>query len=256
VPGQEPPASVHLAIIGVGDRRTHCVMVQRMRAPALRIVRIALRPALHFADRRIEVGETLSPGAFMVSRFVEKPDRARAEAFVRGGKHLWNAGMFFFEARTMARAIEAYLPDLWRGLEEIDRAARRGEERVALHSVFPALPSVSIDHGVMEKASAVAVVPGDFGWNDVGSWESAWELSAKDESGNALPHDAVAIDASGNFVCDRTTSAGKRVYALVGVSDLILVETDDAVLLIPRDRAQDVRAVVERLKTRGDEGRT
>ncbi len=202
----------------------------------------------------IEVGETLSTGAFMVSRFVEKPDRGRAEAFVRDGKHLWNAGMFFFEARTMARAIEAHLPDLWRGLEEIDAAARRGEEQAALAAVFPTLPSISIDHGVMEKASAVAVVPGDFGWNDVGSWESAWELSVKDEAGNGLPQSALAIDASGNFVCDRTTNPRKRVYALVGVSDMILVETDDAVLLIPRDRAQDVRAVVEHLKARGDKG--
>jgi mannose-1-phosphate guanylyltransferase len=203
----------------------------------------------------IEVGEVLSPGSFMVSRFVEKPERARADEFVRGGKHLWNAGMFFFEARTMARAIETHLPDLFRGLEEIDAAARRGEEESTLAAVFPTLPSISIDHGVMEKASAVAVVPGDFGWNDVGSWESAWELSTKDEARNGLPQDAVAIDASGNFVCDRTTTSGKRVYALVGVSDLILVETDDAVLLIPRDRAQDVRAVVERLKLRGDAGR-
>jgi mannose-1-phosphate guanylyltransferase len=203
----------------------------------------------------IEVGEALSGGAFRVSRFVEKPDRARAEQFVHGGKHLWNAGMFFFAARTMARAIEAHLPDLWRGLEEIDLAARQGEERRALDSVFPKLPSISIDHGVMEKASAVAVVPGDFGWNDVGSWESAWELAAKDDIGNSLPEGAVAVDARGNFVCDRTTSRSKRVYALVGVSDLILVETDDAVLLIPRDRAQDVRAVVDQLKTRGDTGR-
>jgi mannose-1-phosphate guanylyltransferase len=203
----------------------------------------------------IEVGDALSQGAFRVSRFVEKPDRARAEEFVRGGKHLWNAGMFFFAARTMARAIETHLPDLWRGLQEIDLAARQGDERRALHAVFPQLPSVSIDHGVMEKASAVAVVPGDFGWNDVGSWESAWELAKKDDVGNALPEDAVAVDAKGNFVCDRTTRSGKRVYALVGVSDLILVETDDAVLLIPRDRAQDVRAVVDRLKARGDKTR-
>jgi mannose-1-phosphate guanylyltransferase len=214
---------------------------------------VPLRPETGYGY--IEVGEPLSFGAFKVSRFVEKPDRARAEEYVRGGKHLWNAGMFFFQARTMARAIEAHLPDLWRGLEEIDRAARRGEERRALDAVFPGLPSVSLDHGVMEKATAVAVVPGDFGWNDVGSWESAWELAAKDDAGNALPDDAVAVDATGNFVCDRTTSGGKRVYALVGVSNVILVETDDAVLLIPRDRAQDVRAVVDRLKSRGDKGR-
>jgi mannose-1-phosphate guanylyltransferase len=107
----------------------------------------------------------------------------------------------------------------------------------------------------MEKADRIAVVPGDFGWNDVGSWESAWELAAKDGVKNALPEDAIAVDARGNYVCDRTTHGGRRVYALVGVSDLVLVETDDAVLLIPRERAQDVRAVVDELKARGDKSR-
>jgi mannose-1-phosphate guanylyltransferase len=203
----------------------------------------------------IEVGERISPRAARVTRFVEKPDRARAEAFVAGGKHLWNAGMFFFRARAMAQAIHRYMPDLYSGLLEIEEAAARGEEYDALARVFPTLPSISIDHGVMEKADRIAVVPGDFGWNDVGSWESAWELSAKDSANNAVPADAIVVDAQGNFVCDRTTGGNKRVYALVGVSNLVLVETDDAVLVIPRERAQDVREVVDQLKARGDRSR-
>ena len=96
---------------------------------------------------------------------------------------------------------------------------------------------------------------GDFGWNDVGSWESAWELATKDAQGNALPEGAVAVDARRNFVSDRTTGGTKRVIALVGVEDLVVVETDDAVLVIPRARAQDVRTVVDELKKRGDTGR-
>ena len=103
----------------------------------------------------------------------------------------------------------------------------------------------------MEHERRLAVVPGDFGWNDVGSWESTWELAAKDAEGNALPSDAVTVEAKGNLVCDLRTAGGKRVYAFVGVSDLVLVETDDAVLLLPRERAQDVRAVVEALKKAG-----
>jgi mannose-1-phosphate guanylyltransferase len=203
----------------------------------------------------IEVGERLSPSAFHVARFIEKPDRSRAEAFVAGGKHLWNAGMFFFRARTMARAIEQHMPSLYRGLVDIEDAAARGQEPEVLARVFPTLPSVSIDHGIMEKAERIAVVPGDFGWNDVGSWESAWELARKDVANNALPDNAIAVDAKGNYVCDRTTVGGKRVYALVGVSDLVLVETDDAVLLIPRERAQDVREVVQILRSRNDQSR-
>jgi mannose-1-phosphate guanylyltransferase len=209
----------------------------------------------------IEVADRLAPSArglpeaYRVARFVEKPDRARAESFVAGKRHLWNAGMFFFRGRAMTRAIEAHMPELWRGLEEIEVAAHRGEETEALSRVFPRLPSVSIDNGVMEKAERIAVVPGDFGWNDVGSWESAWELAPKDAEENALPEGAVKVDARGNYVCDRTSGTSRRVYALVGVSNLVLVETDDAVLLIPRERAQEVRAVVEALKARGDKGR-
>jgi mannose-1-phosphate guanylyltransferase len=192
-----------------------------------------------------------------VARFVEKPDRARAEAYVAGGKHLWNAGMFFFRAKEMLGAIESCLPELSAGLRKIDAAAARGEEARELAATFPVLPSISIDHGVMEKASKLAVVPGSFGWNDLGSWESAWELAEKDGAGNALPADAVAIDAHRNIVRDLTTGAGaKRVYALVGVSDLVVVETDDAVLVMPRERAQDVKAVVTELKKRGDGAKT
>ena len=203
----------------------------------------------------IEVGPEVQPGLTGVARFVEKPDLARAQAYVDGKKHLWNAGMFFFRARVMKEAIDRFLPELGRGLDALDRAAAESpaREAAALEEVFPTLPSVSIDHGVMEKAPRLAVVEGSFGWNDVGSWQSAWELAKKDADGNALPEGGVAVDARGNLVSDRTTGASPRkVFALVGVSDLVVVETDDAVLIIPRERAQDVRAVVQALKTRGD----
>jgi mannose-1-phosphate guanylyltransferase len=202
----------------------------------------------------IELGADLDDGTREVARFVEKPDRARAEQYVAGGKHLWNAGMFFFRAETMLSAIRAHMPELADGLARIDAAAARGEEANELAATFPALPSTSIDHGVMERTSNLAVVPGSFGWNDVGSWESAWELASKDCDGNALPPNAVAVDAHGNLVRDLTGDTGNRrkVFALVGVRDLVIVETDDAVLVIPRDRAQDVRAIVQALKKRGD----
>jgi mannose-1-phosphate guanylyltransferase len=201
----------------------------------------------------VEIGAAIGGGkAHEVARFVEKPDRARAEEYVRGGKHLWNAGMFFFKAKDMVAAIREHLPALAKGLDAIDAAAKRGDEAKELAATFPALPSISIDHGVMEKAKRLAVVPGSFGWNDVGSWESAWELATKDANGNALPDGGVAVDARGNLVRDLTSGGSRKVYALVGVKDLVVVETDDAVLVIPRERAQDVRDVVKALKDRGD----
>jgi mannose-1-phosphate guanylyltransferase len=200
----------------------------------------------------IEVGEPVKDGVNAVARFVEKPDRAKAQTFLDGGKHLWNAGMFFFRARVMRDAIARHLPALGAGLEELDAAAARGDEAGALARLFPTFPSISIDHGVMEKASKLAVVPGRFGWNDIGSWEVAWELASRDASGNAAPEGTVAVDATRNLVKDLTTGGSRKRFALVGVHDLVLVETDDAVLVIPRERAQDVRAVVDALQARGE----
>jgi mannose-1-phosphate guanylyltransferase len=191
----------------------------------------------------IELGPEKSTGVSSVHRFVEKPDLARAKEYVAGGKHLWNAGMFFFRASVMTAAIDQHLPELGRGLAKIDA------EAAALATIFPTLPSISIDHGVMEKAANVSVVRGDFGWNDVGGWQSAWELADKDADGNALPEGAIAVDARGNLV--RDLGGNKRVIALVGVSDLVVVDTGDALLVIPRDRAQDVRAIVDALKAQG-----
>jgi mannose-1-phosphate guanylyltransferase len=203
----------------------------------------------------IELGEPREGGARRVLRFVEKPDRARAEAFFSSGRYLWNAGMFFFRARDMVAAVRAHLPALGDGLDAIDRAAAAGDEDAAVERIFPTLPSISIDHGVMEKVGELAVVPGDFGWNDVGSWQSAWELAAKDEAGNAAPEGTVLVAAKENLVVDlRSKPAGERVIALLGVEGLVIVETDDALLVVPRERAQDVRDVVDRLKKDGRSG--
>jgi len=204
----------------------------------------------------IEVGQKISTHAWEVARFVEKPNRERAEEFLAGGKHLWNGGMFFFRAKDMLVAIDTYLPELANGLKAIDEAAAAGNEPTVLAEIFPKLPSISIDHGVMEKADKLAVVQGDFGWSDVGSWESAWELAKKDDDGNALPDGAVVVDARNNLAVDLTTRADgkKKIVALIGVSDLVIVETDDALLVIPRDRAQDVRSAVDVLKSRGKTG--
>lgn len=196
----------------------------------------------------IELGD--APGdapARPVKRFVEKPDRARAEGFVKEGpsRFLWNAGMFFFRVRDMAALLEQHLPSVAAGVAQMTDATKVKE-------IFPTLQSISIDHGVMEKAEGLAVVPGDFGWNDVGSWQSAWELGAKDAAGNALDSAGdVAVDAKNNLVRVLGAAKGKKVVALVGVEDLVVVDTDDALLVIPRDRAQDVKLVVEALKAAG-----
>ncbi len=181
----------------------------------------------------IEVGDAVAEGVHAAGRFVEKPSREKAEGYVAGGRHLWNAGMFIFQARAMRAAIAQHLPALAAGLDRLDEAAKQGREAAVLPEVFPTLPAVSIDHGVMERAARIAVVPGAFGWNDVGSWQATWEMSSRDGAGNAVPEGTITVDARGNLVRDLSDARANRRWALVGVSDLVIVETDDAVLVIP-----------------------
>jgi mannose-1-phosphate guanylyltransferase len=195
--------------------------------------------------------DEIAEGLRRVVRFVEKPDRARAREYVESGRHFWNSGMFFFRADAMLAAIANHLPALSEGLARIEQAAAHGpeQERAETARVFEATEPVSIDYGIMERADALNVVPASFGWSDLGSWESAWELSERDAANNAADAGAVLIDSSGNLV--RDFGAAGRTIALVGVRDMCVVLTDDALLVIPRERAQDVRRVVEELERRG-----
>lgn len=211
---------------------------------------VPTRPETGYGYIELE-GTAVAGTATKVARFVEKPDRARAETFLAGGKHLWNAGMFFFRASDMLAAIRVHLPDLADGIEALRASRGSGDSDAALKRVFPTLPSISLDHGVLEKQAGLAVVPGDFGWNDVGSWQSAWELAEKDGEHNALTPGTVAVDARGNLVVQYAGAKPGKIIALVGVHDLCVVETEDAILIIPKDRAQDVRSVIEHIEKSG-----
>jgi mannose-1-phosphate guanylyltransferase len=197
----------------------------------------------------IEVGAELDPGVFRARRFVEKPNRQRAEQFVASGSFLWNSGMFFFLASRILEAIDQHLPGLGAQLQRYDDASRSGHEAELVAQTYANLPAVSIDHGIMEKVSSVSVVPGSFEWSDLGSWTSAWELSEHDTRGNVLPEDGIAIDATGNYAW---VPKGKLV-ALLGVDDLVVVDSGDAILVVPRERSQEVREIVAALRERGDD---
>jgi mannose-1-phosphate guanylyltransferase len=148
-------------------------------------------------------------------------------------------------------AIDQHLPGLGQELKRYDQAASAGGEAELVEATYAQLPAVSIDHGIMEKVSAVSVVPGSFEWSDLGSWTSAWELSPRDEHANALPAEGIAIDAHGNYA----SAPDGKLVVLVGVDDLVVVDAGDALLVMPKDRAQDVREVVARLRDRGDDRR-
>jgi mannose-1-phosphate guanylyltransferase len=179
-----------------------------------------------------------------VSAFVEKPDRARAEAYVADGSHLWNAGIFVFRADVMRGELARHLPGV---SDPLEAAAARLDDPAALAEAWSKVDAISIDHGVMERTNRAAVLPVDFGWSDVGSFASLPEVLEADESGNVLVGDAKALDAAGNVV----HAASGRPVVVLGARDLVVVDAGDAVLVCPKDRCQDIRRVVEALEAEG-----
>lgn len=184
------------------------------------------------------------PGVRKVRRFVEKPPRDQAEAMIAARGHYWNAGIFLMRADHFLAELERQQPAMASSCSAAIENARIGDAQVHPdRDAFVASPSSSIDYAVMEGADRVVVVPVDPGWSDVGGWAALHDLGEKDESGNVRIGDVIAIDAENNYL---RACEGKRV-AVVGVSDIIVVTHGDDILIIPRDRAQEVKAIVEYL---------
>jgi mannose-1-phosphate guanylyltransferase/mannose-1-phosphate guanylyltransferase/mannose-6-phosphate isomerase len=183
-------------------------------------------------------------GAFEVAAFVEKPDLATAQQYVASGDHFWNSGMFLFRARDFLQELESLRPDILAASRAALDAATLDLDFVRLDpAAFEACPPESVDYAVMEHTRRAAMVPADIGWNDIGSWSALWDVAPKDAQGNAARGDVLLEDSSGNFVRAET-----RMVALLGVSDLVVVETADAVLVAKRERVQEVKKLVDRLK--------
>jgi mannose-1-phosphate guanylyltransferase len=181
---------------------------------------------------------------FRVKSIREKPDFQKAKEFVENGNFYWNSGMFIWKASVILKEISRWLPDLYRGLMKIDKVLGSREETITVPRVYKKLASISIDYGIMEKADNIFMLQGDFGWNDVGSWDALWEISPKDINGNAALNDSRTIyeDAEGSLVY-----SPRKLTALIGIKDLIIVETKDALLICKKGRSQDVKKIVEKL---------
>jgi mannose-1-phosphate guanylyltransferase len=184
-----------------------------------------------------------------VQAFHEKPDRERAEAFVADGNYYWNSGMFFWTAAAFLDELRGARPEMAQAVEALRAALARGDARRA-GEVFAGLEDISIDYALMEHASRVLMVRGTFPWSDVGSWPSLEQIHPRDERGNVVAGEAVLFDAADCVVCNAAAS-GRMAVGVAGVSGLVVVVTDDAVLVVPKDRAQDVRHIVNELKQRG-----
>jgi mannose-1-phosphate guanylyltransferase len=194
----------------------------------------------------IRVGDKLSGQARKVAAFVEKPNLETAKSYLASGDYLWNGGIFVFRADVMLKAIDQHMPEMRAGLAAITKAIGTRRYEAALKKHFPSLPSQSIDYGVMEKASNIAVIPGDFGWSDVGSFAAVPEVREQDAAGNVVSgKNALAIDCEDSIVL-----AKDRLIAVVGMKDVVVVDAGDALLVVPKSKAQDVRKAVDALKSR------
>lgn len=186
-------------------------------------------------------------GVRAVERFVEKPDEATARGYVASGEYFWNSGMFLFRASRYLEELGRFRPDILEACRAAFAAATRDADFVRLErEAFAACPSDSIDYAVMEKTDAAAVLAVDVGWNDVGSWSALWEVATRDDAGNAHHGDVVALDCRDTYAW-----TDRRLVALIGLEDVVVVDTDDAVLVARKDKVQQVKDVVAGLKRDG-----
>ncbi|NMJ42608.1 mannose-1-phosphate guanylyltransferase/mannose-6-phosphate isomerase [Roseomonas sp. JC162] len=235
--GDVPALHVALAAAAAGAR-------------AGRIVTFGMKPtAPETGYGYIEAGAELPglPGVRDIARFVEKPDVTRAAEFIADGKHLWNSGMFVATASVLIAELERHEPELLAAVRAAVEGAKRDMDFVRLApDAFLAAPSISIDYAVMERTKHAAVVPAAIGWSDIGSWAALWDISPKDRAGNAATGPVEILDSRNCYVRSEGILTG-----VVGLENAVVVVTDDAVLAMHRDRAQDVKKLVDQLKAKG-----
>lgn len=184
--------------------------------------------------------------SYQVERFMEKPDHKQALRFLESGCYFWNSGIFIWRADLIRRLISEHIPPLAEGLEEIEKATGTNRYPQVLQDVYAKLPKISIDYGVMEKAQGVLMVPGDIGWDDVGSWTALESYKEKDMNGNILDGQGVLVDTKNTMV-----QASEKVVATLGVHDLIVVEDEGSILICHKQKAQELKKVIKALQENG-----
>jgi len=265
--GRDTAACIGLAACVVERRAPHARMLITPSDHCIRPLHAfeeTIRRGLAFLDRReglltlgipptgpetgygyILAGEAVPeyPVARVCQRFTEKPDRTTAERFVADGRYYWNSGIFLWQPGTLLKGLARHLPAHWAGLEEIRRVLGTPAEREVLDRVFPQLPKVSVDVGLLERADNVFMIPASFSWDDVGTWAALGRILPRDEAGNAAVGRHVGRDTRGCVVYGTS-----RTIATVGLRDLIVVETAEGVLVCPISRAQEVKDLVRAMR--------
>ena len=187
--------------------------------------------------------ENADGAAFPVEQFVEKPDLETAKTYLEAGSYLWNSGMFVWKVSSILKNIREFMPDTYSGLMNIRDAIGTGEEQAVLEQEFSGFESQSIDYGIMEKAEHIYIIPGSFGWDDVGSWLAVERIQKADENGNVIQGNVVVVDSK-----DCTIQGCNKLLALIGLEHLIVVDTKDATLICSKAHAGNIKKAIELLK--------
>ena len=183
------------------------------------------------------------PPVYPVRRFVEKPDWDKAREFIQSGRYYWNSGIFIWKADLVLEKIREYLPELYQGLVSIEQSIGTEREEAVIESVFPGLPEISIDYGIMEKSDRILMVQGDFGWDDLGSWGALADISCADSRGMVVKGDYVGIDNTDCLIYGQDA-----LIAALGVQGLVIVQSGDVILVCDKSRTQEVRELVRMVK--------
>lgn len=202
-------------------------------------------PSTGYGYINFDKDTTVVENAHEVLEFVEKPSYEVAKSYVDSKKYVWNSGMFVWKVSKILEDFKRYLPKVYAKLEELAMYIGTDKEAEAIQKIYPTIPSISIDYGVMERSNDVLVVPGDFGWNDVGSWDSLGAIYPTDEEGNIKRGENITIDTNNSIIY-----SDDKLVTTIGVKDLIVVSTNDAVMVCRKDKAQDVKKIVDILKER------
>ena len=196
-------------------------------------------------DSGVAIGET-GKQYRKVKEFVEKPDEETAKAYLASGNYAWNSGMFIWKASTILKKFEELLPDIYACLVQIGEAMGTEREESVIQNVYPEIPKISIDYGIMERSKDVLMIAGDFGWNDIGSLDMLGIMKEEDEKGNVIYGEQINLDTENCILYGKD-----KLIATIGVKDLIVIQEKDAILICDKNRAQDVKHVVDKLASEG-----
>lgn len=184
-----------------------------------------------------------STNIYEVLRFVEKPNLEKAKEYLTSGQYLWNSGMFVWKASTILKNFKEYLPEIYEGLQKIGKSINTGKYEEVLKKEFLNLPSESIDYGIMEKAKNIYVIPGNFGWDDVGSWLSLERINKTNQDGNVITGNVISIKTKNTII-----QGSDKLIATIGLEDIVVVDTDDVTLICHKNNTQEVKEVINNLK--------